>query len=541
MLHARLSAFQVRAATIWAAAVAVPMLALPIRAQCGPPPVAGLAAPDPLENGALGQDVALWGDTVLAGRPIGNSGGSVYVFRDGVGGWALEAKILPPNPVVNGKFGQAVDLEGDVAVIGGSTSQDKAFVARRSGTTWTVEQTLLPSVPSMAGSFGNDVAIEGDWIALGAQSSSTPVDNGTGAVYVFKRVNGLWLEHSILVPADSQTGDDFGFSVDLAGGVLVAGSMRWDGALPDRSAAHIYRLVGDVWTLESVVQPTSPAPGAWYGRSVATDGDVVAVSDMGDDVQVSGGGGAIYVYRWNGSAWLEEQQLRRFLPSTGNFGEELALQGDELVTTANNADGRFWHFRRVSGMWLQIGEATVAGDSQFSGWDVAIDAGRMAMGSPTSDTGLTDSGAAYVFDLAGADLACSYCTAKVNSQGCTPAMNFSGTPSASAGSGFVVGASQIVPSMNGLLFYGLTPAATTAFQGGLMCMQSPITRTAIQNAGSSAPCSGSFSMDFNALIALGGDPALAPGAVVRAQYWSRDPASSFSSSVTDALVFAIAP
>lgn len=540
MLPNRYHAIQSIAATL-AVAAAFPALARPVAAQCGPENVAALSAPDPLLNGSLGHDVALSGDTILAGRPSGSGGGAVYVFREGVGGWAFEAKILPPIPKINGAFGLSLDLDGDVAAIGASISQDEAFVARRSGTTWTVEQELVPSVPSQAGSFGNDVAIEGDWIALGAKNSSTPIDNGTGAVYVFQRINGVWLEHSILVPADAQTGDNFGFSVDLAGGVLVAGSMRWDGALPDRSASHIYRLVGNVWTLEAVVQPTSPASGAYYGRCVATDGDAVAVSDIGDTLEPNNAG-VIYVYRWNGQSWIEEQQVRSYQGgSHGYFGEELALDGEHLATTANNADGRFWTFRKAGGLWLELGESTVAADDQFSGWDVVLDGGRMAIGSPTSNTGLTDSGAAYVFDVAASALACTYCTAKLNSQGCTPAITWSGTASASAGSGFTVGANQLVPAMNGLLFYGVTDAATTPFQGGLMCMQSPITRTALQNSGGSAPCSGSFAMDFNAQIALGLDPALGAGELVRAQWWSRDTAASFSSSVTDAVAFVIAP
>lgn len=536
----RLPDFQARPATL-ALGLALLALSRPASAQCGPDGLAALSAPDPLENGELGQDVALWGDTVLAGRPGGNGGGAVYAFRDSGAGWVLEAKILPPIPVVNGQFGRSVDLDGDVAAIGGSTSQDKAFVARRSGTTWTVEQTLTPSVPSDAGSFGNDVAIDGDWIALGAKDSNTPIDNGTGAVYVFKRVSGVWIEHSILVPADAQTDDDFGYRVDLQDGVLVAGSSRWDGMLPDRSASHIYRLVGDVWTLEQVVQPTSGTNGAWYGRCVATDGDVVAVSDISDTLLPSNSG-VIYLYRWNGAQWLEETQVRSYQGgSHGYFGEELALEGDHLATTANNAAGRFWTFRRVGGLWLELGESTVAADAEFSGWDVALDGGRMAIGSPTSQTPLSDSGAAYVFDVAGMPLACTYCTAKVNSQGCTPAITWSGAPSASAGSGFTVGANQIVPAMNGLLFYGVTKAAAVPFQGGLMCMQAPILRSAIQNSGGAAPCSGSFALDFNALIALGNDPNLVPGELVRAQWWSRDPAASFASNVTDAVAFVIAP
>ena len=48
-------------------------------------------------------------------------------------------------------------------------------------------------------------------------------------------------------------------------------------------------------------------------------------------------------------------------------------------------------------------------------------------------------------------------------------------------------------------------------------------------------------LDFNAWTATLSDPALVAGAVVRAQYWYRDPAASFGSGLSDAAEFTICP
>jgi hypothetical protein len=61
----------------------------------------------------------------------------------------------------------------------------------------------------------------------------------------------------------------------------------------------------------------------------------------------------------------------------------------------------------------------------------------------------------------------TYCTSKVNSDGCAPPVYALGTPSASAGSGFQVGAWQIVAGNNGLFFYSTVGPAGLPFQGGL--------------------------------------------------------------------------
>ncbi len=134
-----------------------------------------------------------------------------------------------------------------------------------------------------------------------------------------------------------------------------------------------------------------------------------------------------------------------------------------------------------------------------------------------------------------------YCTGKLNTQGCTPGVGSTGAPSFSAGSGFSVNAAQVVDNQNGLLFYSTSVAASIPFLGGTLCATQPLTRTPIQNSGGGGACGGAYGFDFNAWMAGGADPALAPGIQVYAQYWYRDPADAFTVGLTDALTFEIGP
>jgi hypothetical protein len=126
----------------------------------------------------------------------------------------------------------------------------------------------------------------------------------------------------------------------------------------------------------------------------------------------------------------------------------------------------------------------------------------------------------------------TYCTAKVNSLGCTPSIGFTGFPSATSGSGFTVRATQIRNNKNGLLFYGVNGRASIPFQGGTLCVKTQIKRTpSVNSGGTPAPandCSGIFSLDMNAFAvgSLGGSPLAAltvSGTVVDCQWWGRDP------------------
>jgi hypothetical protein len=72
----------------------------------------------------------------------------------------------------------------------------------------------------------------------------------------------------------------------------------------------------------------------------------------------------------------------------------------------------------------------------------------------------------------------------------------------------------------------------------------PVVRTLVQSSGgatSGNDCSGTFSFDFNARIQSGIDPSLVTGREVFAQYWSRDPASPSTTSLSNALRFVINP
>lgn len=136
-----------------------------------------------------------------------------------------------------------------------------------------------------------------------------------------------------------------------------------------------------------------------------------------------------------------------------------------------------------------------------------------------------------------------YCAAKRNSQSCLPQIAFTGMPSASDPTPFQIKATQVINNKLGMLFYGFGQAAVP-FNGGTLCVQSPITRLPSMSSGGNPPpddCSGRYSFDMNAHIQSGLDPLLVAGASVAAQYWQRDPAHPDGTGIglTNAVHFCI--
>jgi hypothetical protein len=150
----------------------------------------------------------------------------------------------------------------------------------------------------------------------------------------------------------------------------------------------------------------------------------------------------------------------------------------------------------------------------------------------------------------------TYCTGKVNSNGCVPSIGFAGPDIVSvscAASGAVANITVTnlsprpgAPSHIGQLFYSTTGPSAIPFLGGTLCVKGPIKRIPpLVNTGgtigSTTLCDSSVTQDFNARIASGVDPALIAGATVWCQGWARDTAPFLGVQLSNALTFTIAP
>ena len=74
--------------------------------------------------------------------------------------------------------------------------------------------------------------IEDDTIVVGARNRDSAAGPDTGAVYVFSRVSGVWAEQTVLTSAAASPHDRLGFSVAVAGGLIVAGAPGRDVCRP---------------------------------------------------------------------------------------------------------------------------------------------------------------------------------------------------------------------------------------------------------------------------------------------------------------------
>ena len=168
---------------------------------------------------------------------------------------------------------------------------------------------------------------------------------------------------------------------------------------------------------------------------------------------------------------------------------------------------------------------------------------ELAIGAPREDLGALDAGVARVVSGAGGCLPLPYCTAKTNSLGCVPAIDWSGSPTLSGADDFVLLCRDVLNNKPGVVFFGLTPSSLPA-QGGTLCGAPPLKRGSVISSGGNPPpddCSGVFASPLTqAFLAAQGWSA---GTTVHAQFWSRDPSHSDGTGVnlSDALRIQLCP
>ena len=154
---------------------------------------------DTVAGDSFGLDVALEDDRLLVGAPKAKDGsnevtGVAYVFEENQGGpgnWGQIAKITENVNDENAKFGRAVALEGDLAVIGSPEqhnhiNEGAVFLYRRNagGTdAWGRVESPAPFQSQEGDHYGVSVAIDNGMLLVGANLSD-PLGNKSGSAYV---------------------------------------------------------------------------------------------------------------------------------------------------------------------------------------------------------------------------------------------------------------------------------------------------------------------------------------------------------------------
>ena len=279
------------------------------------------AAGESGQDAQFGSALSISGTYLLVGAP--NYGhfavsdpGSVYLFDLVTGKELLKAQAGAPE--AGARFGAAVAMEGDYAVVG---SPAENVSGANAGSLWVLRFDLVAKTvisnfrasapsPTVGGELGTSVAISGTLGLVGAPSPA----GGAGEAHLFSLTGP---EHLVTMTAgDGAPGDAFGQSVALCHGLATVGA-------PGAGSVYVSRV--DDGSLVTTIS------GGGYGSSIAANGDflLIGTPTVGD--------GAVEVYHTGNGLHLATLTAPDAQAGYG-FGSSVALLGNVVVAGATGID-----------------------------------------------------------------------------------------------------------------------------------------------------------------------------------------------------------
>ncbi len=266
---------------------------------------------DAMESGACTHDFAA-AETTCAGS--GTCDGEGVCLLPGT-------RIVPEPHTGEQRFSEAVAIDGDIAVIGArattsSDPHDSFYVAERTAGAWS-RTFRSAGDDTMDTDLGAAVAVDGELVAVGA-----PETSDEGAVRLFRRSAPGVFEEVGVVGAMGSRG--VGNALALDGDTLVIGT--------NQGFVHVCHG-RPTFTDCSTLGPTG-ADFRLSGISMAVvDGERLVVGDDGVSASAGSAPGRVYVFDWDGTAFVESASIRVPMasgPGCGAFARSVALDGARL-------------------------------------------------------------------------------------------------------------------------------------------------------------------------------------------------------------------
>ena len=237
-----------------------------------------------------------------------------------------------------------------------------------------IHTDLEPAGLNTGDQYGYSVDVYSNLVVAGAPGTSFDA----GSVYIFERVDGIWQNSEVIVPAGVSAGDQFGYSVSIFGALVAVGA---PGVESDTGAVYIFQKLDDVWTEISQIQVVGLPIGSLFGTKVSVYNDTLSV-------YTPDGNGQVYIFDEDNSAWSQTAIFENDTgPSDEEYGRSLSLNGNTLAV--GTAAEYMVVYSRTSGLW-DDGTILVSSDNQSGdlfGYEVSVEGSVLLVSSPEADSG----------------------------------------------------------------------------------------------------------------------------------------------------------
>ena len=308
-------------------------------------------------------------------------------------------------------FGWSVSISENRAIIGSPFSKSRtgsAYIYEYEGSDWTQKQKLVALDQQIDDRFGFSVSISGNTAIVGAPEEDTG-GSKVGAAYIYQYNGSKWNQKHKLQPFsfDKESGDNFGHSVAISGDTAIVGAPGESTGGGNAGAAYIYKYNGSIWLQTQKIQASDKRIGDFFGLSVAISGNTAIVSSPHANY-----GGSVYIYQYNGSQWIEKTKLQGDNKEIGDyFGNSVAISGNTAVVgvygekTESVRTGAAYIYQYNGSTWVKKTKLQASDkekDDQF-GRSVGISGDTVIVGAYGEDDLGNGAGSAYIYQYDGSN------------------------------------------------------------------------------------------------------------------------------------------
>ena len=186
-----------------------------------------------------------------------------------------------------------------------------------------------------------------------------------------------------LTASDGAAGDYFGRSVSISadGTTALIGAYYDNNVQTDSGSAYVFKYNGTSWVQQAKLIASDEGGGNYFGYavSISPDGTTALIGAYYDDDAGSNSGSA-YIFKYNGTSWVQQAKL---VASDGvansRFGSAVSISynGTTALVGAPNYDtGSAYIFKYDGTTWVQQTKLTASDKaaSDYLGFSVSISA-----------------------------------------------------------------------------------------------------------------------------------------------------------------------
>lgn len=277
-------------------------------------PVNGSAGDNFSRNIACSKDGAL---LAVGARGYNEGRGAVYTYHKTPEGLIQDSFLTIPESQPGDFFGYAISISGDGSwMVVSSTNRDenrgKVYLYQRVEDIWVYSTSFESDTAARNQYYGWSVHLnhQGTQLYVGARNDSTYA-NGNGAVKCYRREpnTAVWEFETTLFASDPETGAYFGQVVEASpdGEVVIVSAPYKTHLASFSGVVYVFRRSQAELTEETMIGIEIPTPIAWFGTSIAVrpDGKMFAVGATG----INASQGSVFIYEYIEGSWILSQTL----------------------------------------------------------------------------------------------------------------------------------------------------------------------------------------------------------------------------------------